>query len=253
MKKDAFTLAEVLITLGIIGVVAAMTLPALITNYKDKQTVSQLKKVYSSLNQAVQLAKEDNGPIESWDLVGFFSPEGAKNLIEILAPYLKITKYCSNNAENCVPDMYYYPDMKIYMNLNSDTRTGKAILSDGNLFMVRTRAKNCNDTDSYLEDVYDPKFENYCAWILIDINGMKKPNALGRDVFAFNLYSTGVYPSGLPNDRNYLFEKTCKNIGPIGSMAGSRGFGCTAWVIYNENLDYLYCDDLDWNGKTHCK
>lgn len=249
MKKDAFTLAEVLITLGIVGVVAAMTLPELTAKYKDKQTVSQLKKVYSSLNQAVQLAKEDNGPIESWDLVGFFSPEGAKNLIEILTPYLKVTKYCSNRTENCVPDMYYYPDMKTYMNLNSDTRTGKAVLADGTIFMVRTRAKNCDDNTIAVEQIKDQKFKNYCAWMLVDINGFKKPNALGRDLFAFNLFSSGVYPAGVPNDKILSFEELCKDI----TQGGSRGFGCTAWVIYNENLDYLYCDDLDWNSKTHCK
>ena len=47
-QHTAFTLAEVLVTLGIIGVVAAMTLPALVQNYKEKATVTQLKKVYSA-------------------------------------------------------------------------------------------------------------------------------------------------------------------------------------------------------------
>ena len=52
-NKHAFTLAEVLITLGIIGVVAAFTLPNLIANYKKNSTVEQLKVAYSTLNQAV--------------------------------------------------------------------------------------------------------------------------------------------------------------------------------------------------------
>ena len=47
-NKNAFTLAEVLITLGIIGVVAAMTMPSLIASHKEKETVSKLKKVYST-------------------------------------------------------------------------------------------------------------------------------------------------------------------------------------------------------------
>lgn len=54
MRKIAFTLAEVLITLGIIGIVAAMTLPALINKYQQKQTITQLQKVYSVLNQALR-------------------------------------------------------------------------------------------------------------------------------------------------------------------------------------------------------
>lgn len=64
--KKAFTLAEVLITLGIIGVVAAMTLPALVGNYKKKVTVTRLKKFYSTMQQAIQLAEKDYGDIEYW-------------------------------------------------------------------------------------------------------------------------------------------------------------------------------------------
>lgn len=53
--KYGFTLAEVLITLGIIGVVAAMTMPSLIASHKEKETVSKLKKVYSTLSNAFYL------------------------------------------------------------------------------------------------------------------------------------------------------------------------------------------------------
>lgn len=65
--KKGFTLAEVLITLGIIGVVAAMTLPALTGKYKRIQTVAQLKKVYSSLLQSVEVSKSEYGDIINWD------------------------------------------------------------------------------------------------------------------------------------------------------------------------------------------
>ena len=62
MKKIfAFTLAEVLITLGIIGIVAALTIPGLITKCKEMQYRTIYKKVYSSLNQAMKYAQEDDG------------------------------------------------------------------------------------------------------------------------------------------------------------------------------------------------
>lgn len=67
-KKFAFTLAEVLITLGIIGVVAAMTMPSLIANYQEKQRVSQLKKVYSALSQAFVTAVQENGTPDEWEI-----------------------------------------------------------------------------------------------------------------------------------------------------------------------------------------
>ena len=65
--KWGFTLAEVLITLGIIGVVAALTLPNIITNYQKKVTVERLKKTYSTLWQAVQMSVVDNDEVETWN------------------------------------------------------------------------------------------------------------------------------------------------------------------------------------------
>ena len=67
MTHLGFTLAEVLITLGIIGVVAALTLPALIQNYQKKVTAISVKKAYSELNQIIEMAKADYGDSSSWD------------------------------------------------------------------------------------------------------------------------------------------------------------------------------------------
>ena len=61
-----FTLAEVLITLGIIGVVAAMTLPTIINNYQKQVTVNKLKKFYTVMTQAIKLEEAQNGSLEYW-------------------------------------------------------------------------------------------------------------------------------------------------------------------------------------------
>jgi len=65
--KVGFTLAEVLITLGIIGVVAAMTIPTLMQKYYEKQTVAKLKETYSILSQALKSASQEEGLPEEWD------------------------------------------------------------------------------------------------------------------------------------------------------------------------------------------
>ncbi|MDR1168495.1 MAG: type II secretion system GspH family protein [Heliobacteriaceae bacterium] len=65
--KKGFTLAEVLITLGIIGVVAALTMPALISNHRKTVVVTRLQKFYSIINQAVKLSEAENGPAEDWN------------------------------------------------------------------------------------------------------------------------------------------------------------------------------------------
>ena len=64
---SGFTLAEVLITLGIIGVVAALTMPALITNYQKQQTINTLKKSYSILQQAIKLSELKNDDTQYWE------------------------------------------------------------------------------------------------------------------------------------------------------------------------------------------
>jgi len=64
--KKAFTLAEVLITLGIIGVVAAMTMPVLMQNHKKQVTVARLKKAYNTISNAISLSEIDNGPMSDW-------------------------------------------------------------------------------------------------------------------------------------------------------------------------------------------
>lgn len=105
MKKYAFTLAEVLITLGIIGVVAALTLPTLIQKYNNGVVETRLKKFYSVYNQAVQMSLVDNNEnIENW---GFYNAQvwtdggtiptdlgqlNDEKFEKYLAPYLKIEK-----------------------------------------------------------------------------------------------------------------------------------------------------------------
>ena len=81
--------------------------------------------------------------------------------------------------------------------------------------------------------------------IFIDVNGPKKPNTWGKDIFSL-LYSPedGVFvPDGTPNSSN-PFDTSCKKT--------SNGFGCGAWLFYKGNMDYLHCDDLKWSGKQKC-
>ena len=98
MKRNAFTLAEVLITLGIIGVVASMTLPTLIQNNKNKEVEARLKKVYSVMNQAIMMSEKDNGPKEYWDFTCTTDEENnanedcGKGIEKYFAPYVKTTK-----------------------------------------------------------------------------------------------------------------------------------------------------------------
>ena len=101
--KAAFTLAEVLITLAIIGVVAALTIPSVIQNYTYRMTESKLAKFYSLMNQAILMSKIDNGAPETWDYWVKEALDEEGNYINMsdaidaafkkyLAPYLKIVE-----------------------------------------------------------------------------------------------------------------------------------------------------------------
>ena len=71
--KKGFTLAEVLITLGIIGIVASMTLPSIINDYRDKETVTEVRKTYSDIYNAINNARISDGNINDNSVL--FNPE----------------------------------------------------------------------------------------------------------------------------------------------------------------------------------
>ena len=95
--KSAFTLAEILITFGVIGIVAAMTLPALIQRNNNKITEARLKKFYSSINQAVTLAEAEYGDKEYWFVNYTTAEEVEKWFMTYLGKNLQILRTDYNN------------------------------------------------------------------------------------------------------------------------------------------------------------
>ena len=252
MKKKnlAFTLAEVLITLGVIGVVAAITMPTVIQKYKEARTVSRLKQTYSILSQAFSRAVDDYGTPDNWNLVGYNTTEGSENLLAKLTPYMKTTKICKANEKGCTPDVSY-------LALDGKTSAGKlynnkatAKLVNGSLITPFIYSKTCQNAWGT-----STQMQNVCASIGVDINGDKKPNQNGVDYFNFHVTKYGIVPYGSPVETSpFKFDTNCrdKSIGMVGAWS-VNGYGCAGWVIYNENMDYLHCSDLAWDGKKRCK
>src|SRR5574344_1580037 len=162
-KIFGFTLAEVLIVLGIIGIVALLTIPQLISNYQKAATVSQLKKTYSMLNQALKASIADNGDVSDWDYVGY---AGEKYIL----PYLKVTPFGKT---------YEY---KLASKNSSDTKPYAYIGADGYLLSDGTLITFANyfPGNAYCWSMH------YALSITVDLNGTKKgPNRAGHDVFTF--------------------------------------------------------------------
>ena len=238
-KKCAFTLAEVLITLGIIGVVAAMTMPSLVQKHRERVVVTKLKKNYSTIQQAYLMAIQELGTPDLWNLE-MSGTDDTKNILYYLKPYLNIAKYCGSEAKGCWSS--YTNSLKggVFTGHETLGRYSKAVLSDGSSILTSVQSASCG---TYSGDV-----KELCAFYRVDINGTKPPNALGKDVFTFYMTKRGVIPAGTALEKNsgYNFETSCRD------ASSHEGRGCTAWVIYNENMDYLHCSDLSWDGKKTC-
>lgn len=236
-KKYAFTLAEVLIVIGIIGMIADMTIPTLVTNVQEKTTVVTLKKAYSTLSQAYTLATTDNGTPDTWGLTA--DTAGTVNMIEALKPYLNMTKDCGISA-GCFPDVHYkHLSGTDRGNINTEADMAKAQLVDGSLLAGAAFSPDCS-----LQWGASQALKTVCGDYWIDVNGYKNPNIAGKDIFIFHLTKSGLVPAGTQDDSAYSFPNAC--------YGNAYGWGCTAWVIYNENMDYTKCSTLSWSGPSKC-
>lgn len=220
--KTAFTLAEVLITLGVIGVVAAMTLPSLIENHKKKETVVQLKKNYSMLNQAMQQSEIDNGPYDTWEVGNSI---GAINYFnKYWRPYLKVLKICKNTEDcNYGSNNTFWKQMDGEINDHFFSNNGGTrvpmILADGIFISIFTLTG----------------YSANSSQILVDLNGAKGPNKFGRDVFWFiREQKKGIMPLGYDLDEEVL-NNEC-------SIKG-KGLYCAAKIM---RAGWEIMDDYPW-------
>lgn len=223
-KRFAFTLAEVLITLGIIGVVVAMTLPTLIQNYRKQQTVTQLKSTYSILSQAFEHAQAEYGDVSTWGLNEMYGskakPHEAYEMISkfietYFVPYVKpIENYGITSFKELKYNGIYYLNGQIDGNTYGAPRyiitlSNGAITTfslDGHCYAGYTEEGTWHCSDYRHTDVY----------IVADINGKKLPNTIGKDIFVMSLNSKTNkfefynYPS-YANNRNWLL-RACSNL-----------------------------------------
>lgn len=244
----AFTLAEVLITLGIIGVVAAVTIPSLIQKNQDLSTASKLKKVYSTLSNAYNSAVAENGTPDGWGLTSATPYDSASGLkmLNAITPYLNVAQDCGNTTtKGCFPDVTYQylsgSSWINWVNINQNTtQFARVRLADGTSLAAQYGNANTNCNQSYGTTA---ALQSACGMLYVDINGNKSSGKLGTDLFMFYFTNFGIIPSGTVSDTSYSFLSRCIN---------DRRWGCAAWVIYNENLDYNRCSGLNWGGPTTC-
>jgi len=236
-KIFAFTLAETLIVMGVIGIVSALTLPNLNSSTGEKETVAKVKKIYQNLNDALGRAEAVYGPYEDWFVdLGISDADvtlRSKRVAERLTEFMKVSKDCKQ-----VPNSGCFTSGKVklitgvestneYENLTPSQPPYNIITADGTSMSFRT------------------------IDIVIDIDGPNKgPYTYGKDIFVFELdlnYDGVLAPNGMSDP----FKILLRNVNPKSSRPA--GDYAAAWIIRFDNMDYLKLTDSSGkcpNGTT---
>lgn len=181
----AFTLAEVLIVLGIIGVVAEMTIPTLMNNVQDQATKTAWKKAFSELSQAYEMLIVDNGGI---DIGGQCNDWDNICLRNLFAQKLIVSKTCDNPvSQGCtVANSKFMDGSTLVSSLDINSDAWPAVLTNsGFAIKFRYHTKGCDYT-----------YPSECGWLQVDVNGAKKPNTMGKDIFLISLAKNKLIPEG---------------------------------------------------------
>ncbi len=216
MLKKAFTLAEVLLVITVIGIVSALTIPNLANKSSDEQTVIKLKNVKNDLDLAMQQAVLKYGPYKTWfpdDLSSDDETEAKERIMEFL-------EHTDSNAT--------FP----FAAFNTDANYTKYTLNDGTIFALKFGSNGICSGNSC----------NYMQAIVA--TGGASGKTLGKQIFGFTLnpYDGIVKPYGQGSD-----------IGTNNAFSVSNNINATNWALHIGNLDYLKCaSSLNWQSKTSC-
>ena len=242
--KIAFTLAEVLITLAVIGVVAALTIPVLVNKYQKKQLYSQFMKAYNTVTNVMDNAVAEYGEPDSWHWGKWVEDEetgeesivgGEKPIEKYILSQLKYVKTC-DEFEDCFASDYtflgggdgsdeYYPDGingELKEVIGGEYEGTSVVLTDGSVIGI-------GGEDDYLI-------------FIVDTNGKKGPNVYGRDLFTLEYTkrnrsdeSGSIYVEEYEDGNNSSGERNCD---PNGNSDGWNGIGCASRMLQEGAMNY---------------
>lgn len=225
MKKNAFTLAEVLIVIGIIGIVASVTLPNLSRNTSDADTVAKVKKTVATLQTAMDMAKDKYGEdVSTWIASDSSEADKATIIGTRLAEFLSVSKTCGlNTNQGCFSSsrVTIISGTSSYTSIDSDANVYKIILNDGVSVAIRHHS---------LLSIY------------FDVDGPNKGlNKRGRDIF-YLTFSDG--------DISLYDPLSFDNASSITNCRSGNTSYCTSWIMNFGNMDYVKCSGLTRTNTT---
>lgn len=217
--KKAFTLAEVLLVLAVIGVVAALTIPTLIQKVNNDQYISRLKKTYSLLSQATNMLYTENNGLDN---LAVWSPDNQNsNIMNTFSTKLNVIKSCYGTTGCFANTMYKQVNNSAGTSYDTSL-TSRLVLADGSTVAFSDSTGSCNFTPNS-GNAITPLLSSTCAQIYVDVNGPNPPNVNGRDLFTFWVTKTGLVPMGSAND---------------GSECTTIGLGCANKVLTENRMNY---------------
>lgn len=233
LKQKAFTLAETLIVMGVIGVVAALTIPSLSNSTNDKDIVAKVRKSHSALEDAFGRMIATYDEFDTWN-----TDLSTNSLAKRMLGTMKLTKNCETTTAGCFSSnatLVKSDGSNTQGSLNgTSSSVYRAILADG--ASVGIFVDNATCTANAGTDV-SQDLKEICGVVLVDVDGPSKGKSRhGLDLFTFYVTKKGIYPVGTENDTKFKYEDNCTEKGNPTTATGSKG--CTAWVVYNANLDY---------------
>ena len=238
--KKAYTFAEVVIVISILGIIAGFTIPIFVSNNNLNNTkyVNGLKKFYIDLYEATSKIKSNNGGTFIGSYNASSSASRNDNLKNLYARFFKYTQSCdqSTSQTKCWPSNYYQLSGSANgINLAS---WSMAQLNDGMLVAFLSYNNTLSDGLIACNDstVLSPPYgvgapQIGCGEILVDVNGFDKPNRFGKDIFKFYIAQNNIVPEG--EEGTPLSSRTCPD-----NDDSQDGLECTATVLRDSRMLY---------------
>ena len=235
-KRKGFTLAEILITMGIIGVVAALAAPSLVTSSNNAKIGPQLQKAVSTFETAAEMLLHDEDASGLVGVVGNYA-HASYDLGRVLSKYMKIDV----NHDNARATIHYhgYNGNRDIFITNSFPHISNFRSDDGSMYIIHMQTKSIPNS------MYPDTPNNQCIGnVYIDVNGESEPNKVGKDFFSFFLYNDGTLrPHGSKSGYNRTYPNAPHWETPTHSCNANSvqldGWTC-AGSIFDNNMKIIY-------------
>ncbi len=221
LKRSSFTLAEMMVVMTIVAIMAVLTIPTVVKTNRDRTFADMLAKEYQKIETALILEKFLGFDVSSYQISAIDKSYKPSEFFQLLIEKLKTIKNCGATDDGCFDNS----ELRGY-SLRLVTGAGILVNDD-----FRGEYDSVDRTNRILGSTY------------IDIDGPVGANKAGIDQFGFYTTKKGLIPMGGPQDNLVPFSKCLEN----------GGYACTAWVLINKNMDYKNCPKvINWKTKKTC-